>query len=142
MSNFVEREDISPDQVSRCWFIDLDWYQPHNRSFFALAWNCLCPQCRERLKVKEGEIAAVDLLTAIKDCCSKEPGFITGELPILESIFRLLLANGNQPLDLEELGRQLSEQRGGDAYRTSVEMLSRLLESDQYYGLRRALESS
>jgi len=63
-------------------------------------------------------------------------GLITGELPILESIFRLFLATGNQSLDLEELGKQLSERRSGDPYRTSVEMLSRLLANDQYYGLR------
>ena len=42
---------------------------------------------------------------------------------------------GNQPLDLEELWRQLSEGWGGDTYRISAEILSRLLSSDQYYGL-------
>ena len=83
----------------------------------------------------QGEIATADLLATIRDCCSKTPGFISGELPILESIFHLFLANGNQPLDLEQLSQQLSEWRGGDSYRTSVEILSRLLKSDQYYGL-------
>ncbi len=131
-SNFVDKEDISTNQVSPRWFIDLDWHQQSNCSFFALAQGCLCPKCQERLK---GEISAADLLTTIKDCCSKTPDFIAGELPILESAFRLFLANGNQPLDLEELGRQLSEWRGGDTYRTSVEILSRLLSSDQCYGL-------
>jgi len=133
ISNFVDKEDTNTNQVSPRWFIDLDWHQRSNRSFFALAQGCLCPKCQERLK---GEIAAADLLATIKGCCSKTPNFITGELPILESIFRLFLANGNQPLDLEELGRQLSEWRGGDTYRTSAEILSRLLASDQYYGLR------
>ena len=136
VSNFVDIEDINPEQVRPRWFIDLDWYQLNDRSFFTLARSCLCPKCRQQLKVEEEEIPAADLFTAIKGCCSKEPGFITGELPILESIFRLFLANGNQPLDLQELGKALSEQRGGDTYRTSVEILSRLLKSDQYYGLR------
>ena len=75
-----------------------------------------------------------DLLSAIKDCCSKTPGFITRQLPILESIFRLFLAGGNQPLDLEELGKQLGEWRERDIHSTSPEILSRLLSSDQYYG--------
>jgi len=131
----VNEENTSTNQASPRWFIDLDWHQQSNRSFFALAQGCLCPKCQERLK---GEISAADLLATIKDCCSKTPNFITGESPILESIFRLFLANGNQPLDLEELGRQLSEWRSGDTYRTSVEILSRLLASDQYYGLRQA----
>jgi len=114
----------------------MDWYQLNSRSFSTLARACLCPECRQRLEAKEGEIIAADLVTTIRDCCSKEPGFITGELPILESVFRFFLANGNQPLDLVELGTQLREWRGGDSHRTSVEVLWRLLESDRYYGLR------
>ena len=98
-----------------------------------MARGCLCPKCHERLKE---EVSAATLLSAIKDCCSKTPGFITVELPILEGIFRLFLANGNQPLDLEELGKRLNELRNGDVYRTSAEVLSRLLSHDQYYGLR------
>ena len=134
----MNREDIDTDQARPRWFIKLDWYQPNNRSFFTLARDCLCPQCRERLKVEEGEISTADLLSNIRDCCSKTPDFVTSKLPILESIFRLFLANGNQPLDLEELGQQLGERRGENAYRTSVEVLSRLLKSDQFYGLREA----
>ena len=134
----VDREEISSDQVKPYWSIDLDWYQPNNRSFFTLARGCLCPKCRKQLKADEGEVSATDLLVAINDCCSQKPGFITGETPILESVFRFFLASGNQPLELEELGKQVSEWRGGDSYRTSVEMLSRLLERDQYYGLRQA----
>lgn len=136
----MDVEDISTEQVQSQWCIDLDWYQSNNRSFLTLAQGCLCPACRKRLKVDEGEALEADVLVAIKDCCSKTAEFITSELPILESIFRLFLANGNQPLDLEELGRQLSERRGGDATRTSVEVLSRILESDRYYGLRQVEE--
>ena len=129
----MDKEDTSTGQVGGKWFIDLDWYQHSGRSFLPLAQASLCPKCRERL---EGETAAADLLTAVKDCCSLAPDFITGELPVLESIFRLFLANGNQPLDLEELGSQLRGRRGGDAYRTSADMLFRLLSNDWYYGLR------
>ena len=127
-------ENVSTRQAGPGWFIDLDWCRQHNRSFSTLARSCLCPRCRERLA--EGEISEADLLVTIRDCCSQVPGFITGNLTILESIFRLFLASGNEPLDLEELGRQLSERRGGDTYRTSAEVLSRLLRDEQYYGIR------
>jgi len=129
-------EDITTEQVSPRWFIDFNWYQENSRSFFALAQTSLCAKCRKQLK--EGEISADDILATIRDCCSKNPAFITDRLPILESIFRLFLANGNQPLGLEELGEQLREWRSGDTYRTSAEVLSCLLNSDQCYGLRQA----
>ena len=127
---------MSLDQVSQSWFIDTAWYQRNGRSLSTVAGNVLCPQCRERLKVGKEEIPAAELLATVKDCCSGKPGFIAGDLPIMESVFRLLLANGNQPLVLAELSRQLSEWRGGDTYRTSAEILSRLLVRDRYYGLR------
>ena len=130
----MDKESITTDQVKPCWFIDLDWYQQNNRSFFGLAQDCLCPKCHKQLKV--GEVSAADLLATVRDCCSKKPGFISGNLPILESIFRLFLANGNQPLEVEELGSQLVQWRGRDTGRTSDEILSHLLEGDQYYGLK------
>jgi len=133
MNNSIAKEDTDTNLISPRWFIDLDWHLQNNCSLFALAQGSLCPKCQQQLKK---EISAADLLTTIKDCCSKTSDFINGGLPILESIFRLFLANGNQPLDLEDLGRQLSEWRGGDTYRTSTEILSRLLNSDRYYGLR------
>ena len=128
-------EDAIAEQDRLRWFIDLDWYQQSNRSFPALAQHCLCPKCRERLK--EGELSPADLFSAIRDCCSQTEDFVTGNLPVLEGIFRLFLANGNQPLDLEELGEQLRKWRGEGIYPTSPEVLSRILESDCYYGLRK-----
>jgi len=128
-------EDTVIEQVRSRWFIDLDWYQQSNRSFSTLAQSCLCPECRERLK--EGEISPENLFTAIKDCCSQTPDFIVDNLPILERIFRLFLANGNHPLDLEELGEQLRKWHSG-IYPISTGVLSRLLDSDHYYGLRQS----
>ncbi len=130
-------EDISAEQPVERWFVDLNWFPQNNRSFFALAQECLCPACRQRLTASPAEIAAGDLLAAISDCCSRTAGFIHGDLPILESVFRLFLANRNQPLDLEELSRELSERRAEAVYRTSPQVLSRLLKNDRYYGLGR-----
>ena len=136
----MDIEETGLEQVESRWFIDLEWFQSSNRSFSALAQHCLCIRCRERLRIDEEEVPADEILAAIKDCCSKEPDFITAGLPVSESIFRIFLANGNQPLGLEELGKQLIEWRAGNPYHTSVEVLSRLLESDRYYGLKRVAD--
>jgi len=132
----MDRTGTSTEKAKTRWFIALDWHQRNNRSFFALANDCLCAKCRKQLSAEEKEITEAELITTIKDCCSSAPEFITSRLPVLESIFRLFLANGNQPLTLGGLGNQLNERLSGDTYRTSEEMLSRLLKNDQYYGIR------
>ncbi|MFQ5996183.1 MAG: hypothetical protein ACE5KP_00975 [Dehalococcoidales bacterium] len=132
----MTKEEISNDQPKPRWFIDLDWLQQNNRSISDLTQGYLCAKCRKQLLAEGKKPTEAELLTTIKDCCGNAPEFITGQSPILESIFRFFLANGNQPLTLEELGNQLSERRGGDTSRTSEEILSRLLESDRYYGLQ------
>ena len=116
------------------WFIDVDWYARNNRSFLFLARECLCPKCQKRLNKGKGQVTTDKLLTTIRDCCSDSRDFISPKLPILESVFRIFLANANQPLDAEELLKELSERRG-ITYSISVESLSRLLASDEYYGL-------
>ncbi len=133
------KENPSTEPGSPRWFIDLDWCEQNDRSFLILAQGCLCPWCREQLKADE--ISAAKLVATIRDCCSKLPSFITGELPILAIILRLFLANGNEPLNLAELGRRLGECRGGATYCPSVDFLSRLLKDERYYGIRRVLTS-
>ncbi len=132
-------EETNIEQTKTHWFIDLDWYQLNGRSFFILAQRCFCPKCRKRLDIEETELTADKLLNVIKDCCSQERDFITIRLPILESVFRLFLANGNHPLELKGLVRQLSERRGEEFYPISEDVLSRLLKNDQYYGIRQVV---
>jgi len=128
---------MADDPTPAGWFIDLDWLEQNNRSFLALARGCLCPKCRQRLEKAKQPFSPADLIANIRDCCSKNPEFFIGRLPVLESVFRIFLANGNRPLSLEELSRRLAERRVGAPQRTSPEVLSQLLRNERYYGLRR-----
>ena len=129
-------EEVNIEQEEPRWAIDPDWLEVNNRSLLALVRSALCSKCRKRLDYEKKRDSLDDLMTTIRECCSNAPDYINGTLPIMESAFRLFLANGNQALDIIELGRQLSERRGVDTYRTSVEILSRLLKYDEYYGIR------
>jgi len=133
----MAEKELSTEEIER-WFIDLDWFHRNGRSVLPLLRGCLCAKCRQQLSSGEKEASETELLATIANCCCHAPEFITGQQPVLESIFRLFLANGNQPLSLAELGEQLSQRRGGDAYRTLEEILLRLLKNDRYYGLRPA----
>lgn len=136
----MDNEEISTEEPKTHWAIALDWFPQNNRSISALIENYLCPKCAEQRSAEKKESSPQALMSTIKECCSHTPDFINDRLPILEGVFRLFLANGNQPLELEELGNQLSELRGGDPYRTSPETLIRLLKNDRYYGLQETEE--
>ena len=127
-------QDIDTGEIQLRYFIDLDWYQEQERSFATLASSRLCPTSRKKEKTKSEAV----LLRAIKTCCSKRDGFITPNMPLLEMIFRLLLANGNQPLELGQMQEQLQKWLGdsSNARDLSVPKLKRILSNDKYYGLR------
>jgi hypothetical protein len=127
---------MADDPKPKGWSIDLDWLEQNNRSFLALARSCLCPDCRRRLDEAKKQFSPAELINHIRDCCSKTPEFFSGRPPLLESIFRIFLANGKRPLGLEELSRRLAERRAGAPQRPTPEVLSHLLRNERYYGLR------
>jgi hypothetical protein len=130
----MSKEVKTPTEAQ--WTIDLNWLKTNGRSFAILAKDTLCTKCRKKLKADAMEAKTGDLLKAIQNCCSKTEDFIPAGLPFLEIIFRIFLANGNKPMTLGELGEELRQRPGMDVYRTSVMYLSRLLQDDEYYGIK------
>ena len=53
----------------------------------------------------------------------------------METLFRIFLANGNEPLTLAEIEQRMRELREGNFNPTS-DALHHLLNHDRYYGLR------
>ena len=135
-----EAESVSTGQPTSKWVIELGWYEVNNRSFIDLARRSLCPKCVDKLQKKKKKAGTDDIMAAIKDCCSRNPDFITAKLPIMESSFRVLLANGNQPMDTITLSRELNLHRGGDSFGVPPEVLDRLLSNDRWYGIKKVIE--
>lgn len=139
------------------YYIDETWYTDHNKSFRTVAQARMCPSCRkklgtevqERVPTVDGrgrvvyEMRAVPFannpLSEIRKHCSKEGQYVTPETPILEAIFRVFLANGNQPADvasiIDQLAAYVPPNERGRTYGDDV--LQRLLDSPNQYGLRR-----
>lgn len=122
------------------WAISLDWFDINNRSAQLMIKEYLCTNCAEELEHKKKSPTPQELMTRVQKCTQHTPNFINHKMPIMESIFRLFLSNGNKPLTLEEISQQLSQQREGDSYRTSPEFLLNLLVTDRYYGLQMITE--
>ena len=138
-------------------FIDMQWYEQSGRSFRAMAQGRFCPSCQAKVgESTEERVPTVDKksnkvvyevremqygeqpMAVIRSCCSKQRNYITPETPVIEAIYRVFLANGNQPATLErvreQLGDWISLRDRPHAY--APEVIERLLASDKRYGLR------
>lgn len=146
------------DELERArYFIDLKWYEDNQRSFGAMSRARFCGACKAKLgtetqermptfDTKKGRVVfeqrtvafGSNPLAAIRTCCSKAADFITPETPLAEAVFRLFLANGNQPSDTQSLSEMLAEwvQPVKPAHTYAPEVLERLIASDNHYGLR------
>ena len=129
-------EHTSPDKIRARWFIDPEWYEKNNRSITILAQDSLCNKCVEKFAKKKKKPDENDIFEAISGCCSRSPDYITGKMPIMESIFRIIISNKNKPMSSEEIGKQLAERRN-DVFSISTQTLNRLLSSDHWYGFKR-----
>jgi hypothetical protein len=102
--------------------IDFSWWDKQNKSIRVFMEEHLCEECRENLRSQPeprivdmidpvtGEVSRLDALwEAIRACCSSRQDYITADTPLLDSIFRLFLANGNQPLSAQELYLKLNK---------------------------------
>ena len=119
------------------YIIDFNWYQDSKRSFSTLIQSRLCKACQSKIKVSKAKDE--ELVMSIKDCCSKNTDFITSKMPLLEIIFRIFLANGNEPLSIEQILQELEECRG-EGSGIAPQMLNKLLDNERYYGFHNIQE--
>lgn len=122
--------------------IDLTWWEKQHRDIRVLMHDLLCAECRENVgNVLEprmvdvvdpdtAEVTRVDAIwEAIRACCSVRQDYITAETPLLDSVFRLFLANGNKPLSVQELYERLDK-------RPPETILRVLTKGQVYLGIR------
>ena len=103
--------------------IDFDWWSKSDRDWRVYLRNYLCPEHQEAfgdLNVGEtvdwvdpdtAEVQQVDgLQHTLITHCAKEPAFITEMTSLVDSVFRLFLANGNAPMTSNDLAEALGRQ--------------------------------
>lgn len=97
--------------------IDMDWWANSGRDIRVYIRDLLCDDCREHyadsfqevekvdwIDEMTGQVSVVDgLWHCLRTCCSKKPGYISETTPIVDAVFRTLLANGNKPMSVKEL---------------------------------------
>jgi len=132
---------FKPD-INTKFHIDFAWWEKEGRDLRVHLWSHLCPDCRRIYTTHRGteaidwvdpetaEVRQVDgLWHSLRTCCSQRPDYITESTPLLEAIFRVFLANGNEPLSPVELHQILG--------RRSPEVILRTLAGRKIYkGIR------
>jgi hypothetical protein len=139
------------------YFINERWFEEANRSFRAMAQARMCESCKEKLGSDTQErVPSVDPRTGrvvfeirtvpfglspistIRTCCSKRRDYVTPETPVAEALFRVFLASGNQPMDLERLREELANYvaMSDRPHNYTADLLERIIRTDRYYGLR------
>ena len=101
--------------------IDYDWWRHNDHEWRVHMRSSLCPDHREKfadvlgdeqvdwIDPETAEVQQVDgLQNILISHCSQTEEFITERTTIVESIFRLFLANGNMHMTPRELGERLN----------------------------------
>ncbi|MBM2811644.1 MAG: hypothetical protein HW416_2403 [Chloroflexi bacterium] len=154
-----DAQDLIEEQEEIRYFIDADWYDENDLSFVDIVQARMCPQCQARLGEEEEEKYPVaDRKTGrvtyevrktrfgsrpmpqVQKDCARKGGFIQPEMPVLEAVFRILLANANQPMPLAHIREQLREWCPTARCQwilMPVDVMRQVIERDHSYGLRR-----
>jgi hypothetical protein len=149
--------ELEVDEGPR-YFIDTTWFDENGLSFLDIAQARMCESCRGRLgeEIEDRqpvfdrqagrmsfEVRRVAYgsspVRVIKDCCARKKSYISTDMSTLEAVFRIYLANGNQPMPLTHVREQLQEWCAGGGCQWLLltdEQLERVLAQDNYYGLR------
>ena len=118
--------------------IHTDWWKERGRNLRLTVYERLCPACKafhlayedvgdvDWVDDETAEVTRVDALWhCLRTCCSTKPDYVTVETPLVESIFRVFLGNGNTPLSPRELHRILN--------RRPPEVILRMLTRSRVY---------
>ena len=102
--------------INTKFYIDFDWWKENDADWRVFLRGFLCESHQlyfqdqpanieiDAVNQETGEVTKSDgLLYTLMNHCAKQENFIQDNIPIVAKIFRLLLANGNQPLSPKEL---------------------------------------
>ena len=102
--------------------VDFDWWERESREFRVYLTSHLCPEHQAAFADFSADnvivIDAVDAETAevrkedgvqhiLRTHCSRQPEFITSHTSLVDAVFRVFIANGNQPLSPDELADRI-----------------------------------
>jgi hypothetical protein len=116
----VKRISLVKPTIHTPYHIDFNWWNNRDREWRVYLRSLLCPEHLDAFANADideqvdwvdpdtAEVLRVDgLQNILITHCAKQKTFINRQTTLVDSVFRIFLANGNSPLTPEELGEQL-----------------------------------
>jgi hypothetical protein len=141
----IKRFNLVKPTTKTRFHIDYDWWRQNDRDWRVYLRSFLCPEHQQAYSMMDlfdqvdwvdpdtAEVQRVDgLQNVLITHCARQPSFITQHATLVDSVFRIFLANGNSPLSPDELAEQLG--------RDSTIILRTLTGPRIYKGLRPCLD--
>jgi len=134
-----EEETIEQSEAPSVYQISFDRISELKRSAVAMMADRRPPTSPSRKNPDTELPDAKKLVDEIASHCADDENFILTDMPIQEIVFRLLLTRRNSPTLLSDLHYELTEKYSTPVRPISVteKGLSRILDSDTYYGFAR-----
>ena len=101
--------------------IDFDWWQQHDNNWHIYLFSFLCQDHQAvfanadeniRIDIIDPETAEVRMVDGLLDVlmthCARQPDFLTKNNSLVDSVFRVLLANGNKAMTPIELSQAIN----------------------------------
>ena len=137
----VRRFSLVRPTLQTPFHIDFHWWKEHDGNWRVYLQSCLCSEHQASLgnlntdemidwvDTQTGEVQQVDgLQHVLISHCAKQADFTLGHTSLIDGVFRLLLANGNNPMTPVELGEHLN--------RPAETILRTLAGTTVYQGIR------
>jgi hypothetical protein len=158
MSRTALDEAEGAEEALPRYHVDTTWFAENGLSFDDIARMRLCETCLAKAGTVTEERVAVldeksgkskfemhsttygsDPVRVIREHCGRVKNYVHRDMPSLEAIFRVYLANGNDPLSLDQVREHLAEWCPGGGCQwllLPMDTLDRLVRNDAFYGLR------
>ncbi len=115
--NEVKRFSLVKPTLDTPFHIDFDWWKQHDNNWHIFLYGYLCPEHQttyanagqevnvDWVDPDTAEVRTVDgLQQVLMAHCARQPEFVTSNTTLVDSVFRVLLANGNEPMTANQLG--------------------------------------
>jgi hypothetical protein len=102
--------------------IDIDWWKRSDQNWRVYLFNCLCEEHQQAFKDSDRDVSIdwIDRKTAevvqvnglqhtLMTHCAKQDDFLSTHTALVDSVFRVFIANGNSPLSPTELAESVGK---------------------------------